>query len=104
MTTAIDFRPDKARAVYMQFVQSISCMSSTVLHGTKWRIDFFAHAKALGWTIKSASKERALIDVVGHAQKVGYVVQAGSTVAQALVVARRKEAAKAARRKAKALV
>lgn len=81
-------------------------LASTIERGTTWGgPQPVAVAKREGWTIKSASKERALVDMVETAQReFGYRLESGTTLSKAYGAAKADLAAKKAKRKSKALV
>lgn len=97
--TVIEGRNQMMRAQALQSIYALSLQVNTGLKAS--RINFVKHAKEMGWTIPSATKERALIDVVAAAIRgFGYRIQKGSTVARALSEARKRETARMERRRA----
>lgn len=81
-------------------------LAATIERGTTWsNPNPMQVAKREGWTIKSATKERALVDMVELAQKsFGYRVESGTTLSRALGQARAAIVAKKAQRKSKVAV
>lgn len=81
-------------------------LASTIERGTTWsNPNPMQVAKREGWTIKSASKERALIDQVELAQEAfGYRLDPKTTLGRAYATAKAAEIARKAQRKSKVAV
>lgn len=108
MTADIQFSVDMRNEATQKRVVLIGNMirlASTIERGATWSISPVTVAKREGWTIKSATKERALLDMVELAQQsFGYKVERGTTLAKAIGMAKAKKVQAKATRKAKALV
>lgn len=87
-------------------IGNIIRLSSTIVRGTTWGgPQPVAVAKRENWTIKSADKYRALVDMVNLAkEQFGYKVESGTTVSQAFGTAKATLTSRKAAKKSKKLV
>jgi len=84
------FNPTE-RAHRAQMLQIIYALSTELKSELRHKINFFAHAKKLGWLPKSIRiKKQALPFLVAEATE-GFGYKPGTTVKQALAICKREE-------------